>query len=74
LGADATDVDGNVNASVQATIDGVAATVDYAGRSPGFTGLNQYNLIFPANITSGSHMLVFSRNGIPSNQVTFTVR
>ena len=74
LGADATDVDGNVNASVQATIDGAPATVDYAGRAPGFTGLNQFNLIFPANITSGSHTLVFSRNGIPSNQVTFAVR
>ncbi|HKC89456.1 MAG TPA: hypothetical protein VKG02_25965, partial [Blastocatellia bacterium] len=67
LGADATDVDRNVNASVQATIDGASATVDYAGRAPGFTGLNQFNLIFPANITSGSHTLVFSRNGIPSN-------
>ncbi|HKE03640.1 MAG TPA: hypothetical protein VKE91_06255 [Blastocatellia bacterium] len=74
LGADATDVDRNVNASVQATIDGASATVDYAGRAPGFTGLNQFNLIFPANITSGSHTLVFSRNGIPSNQVTFSVR
>jgi len=74
LGADATDVDGSVNASVQATIDGAPATVDYAGRAPGFTGLNQLNLIFPANITSGSHTLVFSRNGIPTNQVTFAVR
>jgi uncharacterized protein (TIGR03437 family) len=74
LGADATDVDGNVNASVQATIDGAPATVDYAGRAPGFTGLNQFNLIFPANITPGSHTLIFSRNGIPSNQVSFTVR
>jgi uncharacterized protein (TIGR03437 family) len=74
LGADATDVDGNVNATVQATIDGANATVDYAGRAPGFTGLNQYNLIFPADITPGSHTLVFSRNGIPSNQVTFAVR
>ncbi|HKQ80222.1 MAG TPA: hypothetical protein VJ810_41400 [Blastocatellia bacterium] len=74
LGADATDGGGNVNASVQATIDGAAATVDYAGRAPGFTGLNQFNLIFPVNITSGSHTLVFSRNGIPSNQVMFTVR
>ncbi|HKE03406.1 MAG TPA: hypothetical protein VKE91_05075, partial [Blastocatellia bacterium] len=74
LGADATDVDGNVNASVQATIDGAAATVDYAGRAPGFTGLNQFNLIFPANIASGSRTLVFSRNGIPSNQVTFAVK
>ncbi len=74
LGFDATDLDGNVNLSVQATIDGAPASLDYAGRAPGFTGLNQYNLVFPANIASGSHTLVFSRNGIPSNQVTFNVR
>jgi uncharacterized protein (TIGR03437 family) len=74
LGADATDVDGNVNGSVQAMIDGAPATLNYAGRAPGFTGLNQFNITFPDNITSGSHTLVFSRNGIPSNQVTFTVK
>jgi uncharacterized protein (TIGR03437 family) len=74
LGADATDVDGNVNASVQATIDGNPATVNYAGRAPGFTGLNQFNIVFPANIASGTHNLVVSRNGIPSRQVTFAVR
>lgn len=74
LGADATDVDGNVNGSAQATIDGAQATVSYAGRTPGFTGLNQFNIIFPANITSGSHTLVISRNGIPGRQVTFAVK
>jgi uncharacterized protein (TIGR03437 family) len=74
LGADATDVDANVNASVAATIDGAPATVNYAGRAPGFTGLNQFNVVFPANITSGTHTLVVSRNGIPSRQVTFAVR
>jgi len=74
LGADATDVDGNVNASVQATIDGNPVTVNYAGRAPGFTGLNQFNVVFPANITSGTHNLVISRNGIPSRQVTIAVR
>jgi uncharacterized protein (TIGR03437 family) len=74
LGADATDVDGNVNASVQATIDGNPAPVNYAGRAPGFTGLNQFNVVFPANIASGAHTLVISRNNIPSRQVTFAVR
>ncbi len=74
LGADATDVDANVNASVTATIDGSPATVNYAGRAPGFTGLNQFNIVFPATITSGAHTLVISRNGIPSRQVTFAVR
>ncbi|MGE0128556.1 MAG: hypothetical protein AB7U82_10795 [Blastocatellales bacterium] len=74
LGADVTDVDGNANGSTQATIDGAQATVNYAGRAPGFTGLNQFNIVFPANITSGSHTLVISRNGIPGRQVTFAVR
>lgn len=74
LGADATDVDANVNASVQATIDGNPATVSYAGRAPGFTGLNQFNIVFTANIASGAHTLVISRNNIPSRQVTFAVR
>ncbi len=74
LGADATDVDNDAKAGAQVTIDGVPATLDYAGRAPGFTGLNQFNVVFPANITSGSHTLVISRNGIPSNQVTFAVK
>jgi uncharacterized protein (TIGR03437 family) len=74
LGADATDVDGNVNASVQATIDGVATTINYAGRAPGFTGLNQLNITFPANITSGTHTLIILRNSIPSRQVTIAVK
>jgi uncharacterized protein (TIGR03437 family) len=74
LGADATDVAGNVNASVQATIDGAPATVDYAGRAPNFTGLNQFNIVFPANITAGTHTLVITRNGISARGVTVTVR
>jgi uncharacterized protein (TIGR03437 family) len=74
LGADATDVDGDVKASVQVTIDGAATTDNYAGRAPGFTGLNQLNVTFPANITSGAHTLVVSRNGIPSRQVTIAVK
>lgn len=74
LGADATDVDGNVSGSVQATIDGAPVTVNYAGRAPNFTGLNQFNIIFPANITAGTHTLVISRNGISTQQVTIAVR
>ncbi len=74
FGADATDMDGNVNVSVQATIDGAPVTVGYAGRAPGFTGLNQINVMFPASITAGTHTLVISRNGIPSRPVTIAVR
>jgi uncharacterized protein (TIGR03437 family) len=74
LGADATDVDGNVNASVQATIDGNPTTVLYAGRAAGFVGLNQFNLQLPAGITAGTHTLVITRNGRASNQVTLAIR
>lgn len=74
LGADATDVDGNVNASVQVTIDASPVTVAYAGRAPGFTGLNQLNVVLPAGLSSGTHTIVVSRNGIQSNQATITLR
>ncbi len=74
FGADATDVDGNVSGSFQATIDGNPVTVGYAGRAPGFTGLNQINMTFPANITSGTKTLIISRNGIPSRAVNLTIK
>ncbi len=74
LGADATDVDGNVNTSVQARIDGNPVTVQYAGCVPGFTGLNQFNLVLPAGITSGTHTLTVARGGATSNSVTITIK
>jgi uncharacterized protein (TIGR03437 family) len=74
LGSDATDVAGDVGASVQATIDGNPAAVNYAGQAPGFTGLNQFNVMFPANITSGEHTLIITRNNIQARAVTIAVR
>lgn len=74
LGEDATDVDGNVAASVLATIDDQPVTVSYAGRAPGFTGLNQLNIVFPAGIVSGNHKLSVTRNGVMSNSVVIAVR
>ncbi len=74
LGADATDIDGDVNASVQATIDGNPASVLYAGRAPGFTGLNQLNVVLPAGIGSGTHTVQVSRGGVTSNSVTIEIR
>ncbi len=73
LGADATDLEANVNASVQVTIDGNPATVDYAGRAPGFTGLNQLNVILPEGITPGVHNVVVRRSGFASNIVTIQI-
>jgi uncharacterized protein (TIGR03437 family) len=73
LGADATDVDGNVSANVQVTIDGSPVTVQYAGRAPGFTGLNQLNVVLPANISPGTHNVQVTRNGTASNIVTIAI-
>jgi len=74
LGEDVTDADGNGASSVQVTIGSNPATVLYAGRAPGFTGLNQLNVVLPANITSGGHVVLVSRNGVISNPVSITIR
>lgn len=74
LGADVTDVEGNAAANVQVTISGQAAPVSYAGRAPGFVGLNQLNVGLPADIAPGTYTLVIARNGIPSREVTITVQ
>ncbi|MFN0119338.1 MAG: hypothetical protein ACKV2V_02435, partial [Blastocatellia bacterium] len=74
LGADGTDVDANLAGSVTATIGGQNAPVGYAGRAPGFTGLNQINLTLPAGITAGTHNLIISRNGIPGVTTTVAIR
>jgi uncharacterized protein (TIGR03437 family) len=74
LGDDATDSSGNVSQSVVATLDEQPVTVTYAGRAPGFAGLNQLNLVLPAGITSGEHRLFVTRNGVTSNAVTLSIR
>ncbi len=74
VGADVTDVDGNAAGSTTATIDGAAVSVSYAGRAPGFIGLNQFNITFPATITAGNHTLLISRNGITAREVTIAVK
>ncbi|HKE05886.1 MAG TPA: hypothetical protein VKE91_17685 [Blastocatellia bacterium] len=74
LGADATDIDANAAPSVRAMLDGQAAQVLYAGRAPGFTGLNQLNVMLPAGISSGAHGLVITRAGVPSNQVAILIK
>ncbi len=73
LGADATDVDANVGASVHVTIDGNPATVSYAGRAPGYAGLNQLNVVLHPGITPGIHTVIVTRNGYASNRVTIEI-
>ncbi|MFN0109985.1 MAG: hypothetical protein ACKVZH_14110 [Blastocatellia bacterium] len=74
LGIDVTDADGNAAASTVATMDGASVSLSYAGRAPGFIGLNQFNITFPATITSGNHTLLISRNGIATREVTIAVK
>jgi len=57
------------------TIGGRTATVEFAGLTPGFVGLNQINVRIPTGVTPGSNVpLIVSQNGIPSNTVIMAVR
>jgi len=73
-GTDGTDVTANIASNFQATIDGTAATVVYAGAAPGFPGLNQFNITLPATLPSGDHKLVITRSSVPSNEVIVRIR
>ena len=74
LGADATDGGGNVASSTRAFINGLPATVAYAGRAPGLIGLNQLNIVLPAGLASGAQRLRIGRNGLLSNETTIVIR
>lgn len=74
LGAEVTDTDGDINGQIQATLNGQAVSVQYAGRAPGFVGLNQINFQLPANITAGTYNLTLTRNGFASNVTTITIK
>jgi uncharacterized protein (TIGR03437 family) len=54
-----------VTETVSAMIAGVAATVDYAGLTPGFIGLYQANIVVP-KIGAGDHNLVITIGGTAS--------
>src|SRR5262249_7868140 len=74
LGADAKGVDGDIAPNGQATICGAPVVVQYAGRAPGFTGLNQLNLVLPVGVSSGDHNVQVTRNSVASNVVTIAIR
>ena len=64
-----------VTAVVTATVGGKAATVQFAGLTPGFVGLYQVNVQIPTGVTPGFAVpLVLMQNGVPSNTVTLAVR
>ncbi len=74
LGADATDIDGDIKGQVQARLNGQPVTLQYAGRAPGYVGLNQINFQLPATITTGTYNLEISRNGFVSNTTTIAIK
>ena len=75
LGADATDAAvANVASSVNVLLNGLPATVQYAGRAPGLVGLNQLNVVLPAGLTSGAQRLRIGRGGLLSNETTIAIR
>jgi uncharacterized protein (TIGR03437 family) len=62
-------------APVTATIGGRAATVQFAGLTPGLAGLYQVNVQVPEGVSPGAAVeLVLTQNGIDSNKVTLAIR
>jgi uncharacterized protein (TIGR03437 family) len=62
-----------VAASYSATVDGVAATVGFAGLTPGYAGLYQANLTIPS-VPAGQHPLVLTIGGVLSNSTTISTK
>ena len=51
-------------------MDGIAATVAWAGRAPGFVGLDQVNVIIPPGVRTGASVPLVLRSGKHSSNVT----
>jgi uncharacterized protein (TIGR03437 family) len=56
--------------TVTVTIDGVAATVEFAGLAPGFLGLYQVNLVVPSRSNAGPQSSMIIRVGGASSPAT----
>ena len=60
--------------SYSATIGGVAAGIQYAGCSPGYVGLDQWNITIPSSLPDGCFLpLQVTVGGVASNVVTVAV-
>lgn len=62
-----------VTASYSATVGGVAASVAFAGLTPGYAGLYQANLTIPS-VPAGQHPLVLTIGGVASNSTTISIK
>lgn len=54
----------------EATVDGIAATVAWAGRAPGFVGLDQVNIVIPPGVHAGAAVPLIVRSGKRGSNVT----
>ncbi len=60
--------------AITATIQGITATITFAGRHPDFEGLDQVNVIIPPQLAgAGQVSLSLRANGQTSNAVTFRI-
>ena len=57
----------------QVTIGGAAASVLFAGLTPGTVGLYQVNVVVPATATTGSLALVVTQGDQTANQTNLPV-
>ena len=61
------------SATVEASIGGQTARVQFAGLAPGFAGLYQVNIVVP-QLTTGAYTLQIVAGGVPSNTATVNIR
>ena len=62
-----------VTAAPTVTLDGQAASVQFAGLVPGLVGLYQVNFQVPINAGTGDQTLIVSQNGVSSNATRLPV-
>jgi len=60
--------------SLQASIGGVPAAIQFAGLAPSFVGLYQVNVVVPGGAPAGDAPLVLIASGIRSNEVTLAIK
>jgi uncharacterized protein (TIGR03437 family) len=58
----------------QVTVGGVQAAVTFAGRAPGFVGLDQINIQIPGGVTGAAIPVVTASGGRTSNTVTLAIQ